>query len=266
MKSSGTIKILAEKASDHRKRAEGLMFRKYLGKNSGMLFEFEHEDFYPFWMKNTYIPLDIAFINKLGTVVDIKQMYPLSSKKVISSKPCLYALEMNLDWFSKNGINSNSDLFFKEVTSQKKPQILVIDDFKTAVDKACEKHYNIIISYSFKPVEYRNKRPIRRDNDKPIYNDYHLVFDGSVRLNSGKLFEYNDSGNGEYITAPCLGKTGEPRCFFIDGIIDYRYYSKETGKTFIDIRENEPAGRKQVGFRPFKKENPALEGIDSIHF
>lgn len=95
--------IRVEVARTPEERALGLMNRKQLGKDEGMLFIFETEDYHGFWMKDTLLPLSIAFIDKDGRIVDIKDMKPLTLDSHSPSKPVLYALEMNKGWFAKNG-------------------------------------------------------------------------------------------------------------------------------------------------------------------
>jgi uncharacterized membrane protein (UPF0127 family) len=97
--------IWVEVAKSPEERANGLMGRKHLGKNEGMLFIFEIEDYHGFWMKDTIIPLSIAFIDREGRIVKITDMKPLALESHIPPKPVLYALEMNKGWFSVNGIN-----------------------------------------------------------------------------------------------------------------------------------------------------------------
>jgi len=82
----------------------GLMGRRHLGKDEGMLFIFEREDYHSFWMKDTLIPLSIAFIDKDGRIVWITEMNPLTLDSHVPPKPILYALEMNKGWFSSRGI------------------------------------------------------------------------------------------------------------------------------------------------------------------
>ena len=82
----------------------GLMFRDELEENSGMLFAFQEEGQKYFHMKDTTIPLDIAFINKEGIIESIKELVPLSTVPVSSESNVLYALEVNRGWFEKNGI------------------------------------------------------------------------------------------------------------------------------------------------------------------
>ena len=100
--------INSEFAKTPEQQQKGLMFRTKLSKDEGMLFEFSEERPLAFWMKNTYIRLDIAYIGKNFVIVDIQQMEPSSSplraepKTYPSKKPAQYALEMNIGWFKKN--------------------------------------------------------------------------------------------------------------------------------------------------------------------
>jgi len=95
-------------------RAQGLMGRRHLGENEGMLFIFETEDYHSFWMKNTLIPLSIAFIDREGKVVRIVDMEPLSLESHPPPRPILYALEMKKGWFSTNGIQVGDVLRFSK--------------------------------------------------------------------------------------------------------------------------------------------------------
>jgi len=94
--------------------SQGLMFRKELDKNSGMLFKFPGSSFASFWGKNTYLPLDIAFISKEGTVLSQKEIVPMSTKVVRSDFPCQYALEVNSGFFKNNDINIGTQLLIDE--------------------------------------------------------------------------------------------------------------------------------------------------------
>lgn len=96
--------IRVEVAKTPEERANGLMGRKHLGEDEGMLFIFETEDYHGFWMKNTRIPLSIAFIDKEGRIVRITDMKPLTLESHSPPKPILYALEMERGWFQANDI------------------------------------------------------------------------------------------------------------------------------------------------------------------
>ncbi len=96
--------ILVEVAKTGEERAMGLMGRTSLGKEEGMFFIFEDEGIHGFWMKNTLLPLSIAFIDREGKILWITDMQPLTLSTHNPPRPVLYALEMNKGWFAKNGI------------------------------------------------------------------------------------------------------------------------------------------------------------------
>ena len=97
-----TIKV--EVARTEKEQERGLMFRERMGKDEGMLFVYEREEMLSFWMKNTRLPLSIAFIDKGGRIVDIQDMEPFSLETHTSAYPARYALEMNRGWFAREGI------------------------------------------------------------------------------------------------------------------------------------------------------------------
>ncbi len=88
------------------------MYRDSLPENHGMLFVFDREQPLAFWMKNTKIPLSIAFLNKDFVIVDIQDMEPFSEKTHISAVPAMYALEVNQGFFRKHGIEVGDTLKF----------------------------------------------------------------------------------------------------------------------------------------------------------
>ncbi|MDR2481544.1 MAG: DUF192 domain-containing protein [Spirochaetaceae bacterium] len=98
------IGINAEIARTTDERASGLMFRKSLADGSGMLFVFDDDSTLSFWMKNTLIPLSIAYINKDGVIMEIHDMKPKDLSPVQSRRPLRYALEVPLGWFDKSGV------------------------------------------------------------------------------------------------------------------------------------------------------------------
>jgi hypothetical protein len=93
-------------------KARGLMFRQKLGKNEGMLFVYEKEERLSFWMKNTPIPLSIAFLDKTGMIVDIQDMVPFSLQTRVSAYPAQYALEVNGGWFRANDVSIGDAVVF----------------------------------------------------------------------------------------------------------------------------------------------------------
>jgi uncharacterized protein len=97
-------KLTAEVAATPDQRATGLMHRFSLQPDHGMLFVFERMEMQAFWMKNTYIPLSIAFIGADGRIVNIDDMAPRDESSHWSKRPVVYALEMRKGWFAERGI------------------------------------------------------------------------------------------------------------------------------------------------------------------
>ena len=101
---AGMHLIQAEVAQSPDQRSIGLMHRKTMGANEGMLFIFEQPGQQCFWMKNTLLPLSIAFLADDGSVVNIEDMKPQTLDSHCSKKPVRFVLEMNDGWFDKRGI------------------------------------------------------------------------------------------------------------------------------------------------------------------
>ena len=101
------IKITVEIADNEAEIAKGLMFRESLPEFSGMLFEFENEEFRTFWMKNTLIPLDMIFIDGEFRIVDIHYAVPCKLEHCAvykSSKPAKYVLEVNGNFTKRKSV------------------------------------------------------------------------------------------------------------------------------------------------------------------
>jgi uncharacterized membrane protein (UPF0127 family) len=99
------VRIFAEVVTRPEDRNLGLMFRRSMAQDSGMLFVFDTDDFQRFWMKNTLIPLSIAYITRDSLITDILEMAPLdTTTPYLSSRAVRYALEMNSGWFQTRGI------------------------------------------------------------------------------------------------------------------------------------------------------------------
>jgi uncharacterized protein len=107
---AGIHVITAEIASTPQSRMIGLMMRERLAPNHGMVFVFEDKSQHCFWMRNTLIPLSIAFIDDDGTVVSIADMSPKSEASTCPQRPVRYALEMDQGWFAKRGVTAGSKI------------------------------------------------------------------------------------------------------------------------------------------------------------
>ena len=93
-----------EVVSNSQERKLGLMYRENLPYDNAMFFIWEYKKRQCMWMRNTYIPLNVAYIDSSGKILEINDMVPLSDKSVCSKKRVRYALEVNLNWFEDNNI------------------------------------------------------------------------------------------------------------------------------------------------------------------
>lgn len=101
---AGMHLIRAQLAADDPSRMRGLMFRKSLGPNEGMLFVFDETATHCMWMKNTFVPLSVAFLDDQARVINVADMTPHSEESHCAAQPARYALEMQQGWFAARGI------------------------------------------------------------------------------------------------------------------------------------------------------------------
>jgi uncharacterized membrane protein (UPF0127 family) len=107
---AGMHVIKAEVAADGASRMRGLMMRERLGPNEGMLFVFDQKAGHCFWMKNTLIPLSIAFLDDDGTIANILDMQPHDETSHCPVRPVRFALEMEQGWFARRGLKAGARL------------------------------------------------------------------------------------------------------------------------------------------------------------
>lgn len=100
----GTHALTAEVANTDSQRAVGLMHRRMLPENRGMLFVFPDVALHAMWMMNTYVPLSVAFLDRDGIIINIADMQPHTQTTHGAVRPAKYALEANQGWFRKRGI------------------------------------------------------------------------------------------------------------------------------------------------------------------
>ena len=108
--SAGMHRITAEVANSAGTRMQGLMHRKSMAQNAGMVFAFEESGLHCMWMKNTLIPLSVAFIDESGAIINIADMKPQTEQSHCATRPARYALEMNQGWFAQRGIKPGARL------------------------------------------------------------------------------------------------------------------------------------------------------------
>ncbi len=86
------------------------MFREKLAKDAGMLFVFSYNAYHAMWMRNTPLPLSVAFIDEQGKIVSIHEMQPFTETYHQATGPVRYALEMNAEWFSRNNVKAGDNI------------------------------------------------------------------------------------------------------------------------------------------------------------
>lgn len=96
--------LLVEIADTDRSRQIGLMHRKFMAEHRGMLFVFPQPKPLCFWMRNTHIPLSIAYLDEYAKVIEIFDMQPLDERSICSSVPAQFALEVNQGWFKRHQV------------------------------------------------------------------------------------------------------------------------------------------------------------------
>jgi uncharacterized membrane protein (UPF0127 family) len=98
--------LKVEVAATDEQRTQGLMFRKNLGPNEGMLFIFDEPAYHAMWMKNTLIPLSVAFVDASGEILNILDMEPQTLDTHMAAGPATYAIETNKGWFAQKKVKA----------------------------------------------------------------------------------------------------------------------------------------------------------------
>jgi uncharacterized membrane protein (UPF0127 family) len=102
----GSHALKVEVAASEAERNRGLMFRKSLPREEGMLFIFDDPGYYAMWMKNTLIPLSVAFVDREGVILNIADMAPQTLDSHLAAGPALYAIETNKGWFAAHHVQA----------------------------------------------------------------------------------------------------------------------------------------------------------------
>jgi uncharacterized membrane protein (UPF0127 family) len=107
---AGFHRIEAEVAANQQNRMTGLMNRKTMPPQRGMLFVFTEKNTHCMWMRNTFLPLSVAFLDEGGSIINIEDMQPQTENNHCARVPARYALEMNIGWFAQRGIKPGTKL------------------------------------------------------------------------------------------------------------------------------------------------------------
>lgn len=117
----GEHTVRVELAQTTLERSRGLMFRKEMADNRGMLFVFDDDEIRSFWMKNTFIPLTIAYIDRDKRIINMLDMIPINEEKTYrSAGPARYALEVNQGWFAARGVRPGDHVQFELLEAEAK--------------------------------------------------------------------------------------------------------------------------------------------------
>ena len=108
--SASFYRIDAEVAADEASRSQGLMFRRSMAANQGMVFVFPRAERHCMWMRNTLLPLSVAFLDEQGTILNIEEMQPQTENNHCAASPARFALEMNLGWFTQKGFKAGQKI------------------------------------------------------------------------------------------------------------------------------------------------------------
>ena len=106
----GMYRIEAEVAANQAHRMQGLMNRRVMAPQQGMLFVFTEANRHCMWMRNTFIPLSVAFLDEQGQIINIEDMQPQTENNHCAARPARFALEMNKGWFAEKGIKPGTRL------------------------------------------------------------------------------------------------------------------------------------------------------------
>lgn len=179
------IPLEVEIADDNSEKTKGLMYREQLPQNTGMLFIFDSEDSRSFWMKNTQIPLDIAFIGEDLIIKKIDQLDPVNDRSVEYAK---YVLEVNMGWFSRNGITEGAKVSFSRKASAKKVARMYLADLNPGLgrsDSPCD---------LMRRIEQEVENPRQKDKLLELVeeghdlgnSEAHIIYDPIIESGYGK--------------------------------------------------------------------------------
>jgi uncharacterized membrane protein (UPF0127 family) len=107
---AGMYRVEAEVAANQQNRMVGLMNRRSMEQHHGMLFVFPERNTHCMWMRNTLLPLSVAFLDEEGVIINIEDMQPQTEDNHCARVPARYALEMNLGWFAQRGLKPGARL------------------------------------------------------------------------------------------------------------------------------------------------------------
>jgi len=237
------VRIYAESADNEESRALGLMHRKMLGKNSGMFFSFNKPMKLSFWMKDTHIPLDIAYIGDDLTVSEIREMIPYSTRGVRSSREMRYAVEANSGFFAQNGIGPGSRVLFAQQAADLSPDNEVPGAVESSPDAVTDTGTDEKPGGAQTPAAAQSGPKADLLLNKaiidiiPMANQFRLAIAFDYEYPEGNIksyymlpmdkYEIKQGIEGRLLVGRCSHSFGEYRCFRINNITGYDLYETQ---------------------------------------
>ena len=189
----GAHKVHADVADTPELRAKGLMNRLVLEEDTGMIFVFEDLKTRSFWMKETYLPLSIAYLDDKGVIINIEKMTPLDITGIKSSNPARYALEMNEGWFEKRGIIPGDVIHFPKSLTKKSRVTMKESKVRSLIRRILRENF---VSHSDEPSV--GDRIVNNNTKCKHYGSEGVVLSiDSLEGDAGKTVKYWRTNGGE---------------------------------------------------------------------
>lgn len=204
---NSTVTTYVDIADDPGERERGLMFRKQMEWNNGMLFAFDEENVRTFWMKNTYIPLDMIFVNKDHEIIDIQEgVGPCSQinncPTYSSAKPAQYVLEVNAGFVTKNGIEIGDRL----AAAQSNATSQSVDDFDGSEDAIEATRSFLLIKLPEFGIPITDETKLHTEIVTAVTESEHRIAFSLVDINGQAHEGYVETANNEVVHAVVDGK------------------------------------------------------------
>ena len=231
-------RLYLEVADTPESREMGLMYRKRLGQNNGMLFQFSSPSLLSFWMKNTYVPLDIAFLDANRCISEIHEMMPHSLRSVRSSVASKEAVEVNAGWFESHGIKPG----YRILTAQEEPDAPPVDAPPAAKTQAPAPHPAAVMNIAIKDaIPYVNGYGLSIEFDYNFPKGTHETYVMSP-LPQRPCSIKAGAEHGDLLLGPCVHSDGEYRQFIIDYITRYDFFETTGNRPGAHVAIS-PAGK-----------------------
>lgn len=210
--------LFIEIADNEFTREKGLMHRNKLSKNTGMLFKFPYASNLNFWMKNTYIPLDIAFLDDNGKILQIEEGIPLSTKPIKSRFACKHVLEVNKGWFKENNVKTGDLINGYGVSKNKRMAQLNLEPNQPNQQNQ-QNQQNAIVTLNMSLKDKLKEADLKGKDLTVIYQTKSGKILPPKTISPPFTFEKNEEGRHDSIVKVWDNQTAGWKSFIIDNIL-----------------------------------------------